>query len=352
MNENEYLSRTISGQLRQQLPVILISLLGLKGSAPRHDGSKMLVAADGKAYGTIGGSILEATAISRAKEALAEKRPELLHFDLTGKNTGREGMICGGTADVLLDYLAPVSDNLELADQWLEAVSGGKDCFLLTCFSGEEKHVRIGGRSLLLPDGTMAGNLPLNEADIDKIRNGLRTVTTTIVTPVGDWNVLIDPMRKLKTLYLFGGGHVAVPTAHIAAMAGFKVVVVDDRSDYASTDRFPDARQTVVTPDFAHAVEDQPIDKDSYIVIITRGHQFDRVVLEQALKTNAEYIGMISSRRKRDVMYDALREAGVSQSALDAVHSPIGLSIGGETPEEIAVSIVAEIISVRSGALS
>ncbi len=225
----------------------------------------------------------------------------------------------------------------------------GKDCFLLTCYSGNETSVRIGGRALMLPDGSILGRLPLDGESIGKIKGALRTITSSTVLKVGDWNFLIDPMRKLKTLYLFGGGHVAVPTVHIAAMAGFRVVVVDDRLDYANPERFPDAWLTCFSSDFAHAVEEQPIDKDSYIVIITRGHQFDRVVLEQALRTSAGYIGMISSRRKRDAMFASLLESDVTQSALDAVHSPIGLAIGGETPEEIAVSIVAELISVRSG---
>lgn len=350
MNENEYLAGILNDQFKKDLPAVLVSLLNLKGSSPRHEGSKLLVTADGKSYGTIGGSILEASAIKKAQYALKIKKPDLFRFDMAATGTGAEGMMCGGNAEVLLGYLEPSSANKKLAEQWLAAVTGGKDCFLLTFFSGDEGDIKIGGRSLMFKDGTLLGDLPLDEAAAGKIKEALRTVTSATVLQAEDWNVLIDPMRKLKTLYLFGGGHVAVPTAHIAAMAGFRVVVVDDRPEYANAERFPEARETVVTPDFAHAVEDRPIDKDSYIVIITRGHQFDRVVLEQALKTNAEYIGMISSRRKRDVMYTSLRESGVPQSALDGVHSPIGLAIGGETPEEIAVSIVAEIISVRSSA--
>lgn len=349
MNENELLARTVCAQMEQNLPVALVSLLSLKGSTPRHEGTKMLIAADGKPYGTIGGSLMEASAIDKARAALEKGSPEVFTFELNEANAGASGMICGGTAEVLVDYLEPSPANRELAAGWLNAVSGGEDCFLITCFSGIAGNIHVGGRALMLHHGGLLGALPLTEENINGIRNELRTITTSAVMPFGDWNVLVDPMRKLKTLYLFGAGHVAVPTAHIAAMVGFRVVAIDDRPEYASVERFPDARGVIVTGDFAHAVEDVPINEDSYIVIITRGHQYDREVLQQALKTKAGYIGMISSRRKRETIYAALRKTGVEQSALDAVHSPIGLNIGGETPEEIAVSIVAELISVRSG---
>jgi xanthine dehydrogenase accessory factor len=159
---------------------------------------------------------------------------------------------------------------------------------------------------------------------------------------------MIDPVRKVKTLYCFGAGHVAVPTAHLAALVGFRVVVVDDRAEFSNAERFPDASQTLVIKDFYRALENLEIDSDSFVVIVTRGHQYDRAVLEQALKTNAGYIGMISSRRKRDAIYEYLVSQGVSRGKLDQVHSPIGLDIAAETPAEIAVSIVAELISERN----
>jgi xanthine dehydrogenase accessory factor len=159
---------------------------------------------------------------------------------------------------------------------------------------------------------------------------------------------MVDRIRKLKTLYCFGGGHVAVPTAHLAVLAGFRVVVIDDRPEFANAERFPEAHNVFVIKDFNNAFEGLEIDEDSFIVIVTRGHQYDRAVLEQALQTSADYIGMISSRRKRDAIYEYLMSQGVKKERLEQVHSPIGIDIGGETPEEIAVSIVAELIKVRS----
>ena len=159
---------------------------------------------------------------------------------------------------------------------------------------------------------------------------------------------MVDRVCKLKTLYCFGAGHVAVPTARLATLAGFRVIVVDDRPEYANKERFPDAYSTMVVKDFKHTLEGFEIDKDSYIVIFTYSHQYDREVLEQAINTEAGYIGMISSKRKRAAIFEALMAKGVKKERLEWVHSPIGLDIGAETPEEIAVSIVAELIQVRS----
>ena len=149
-------------------------------------------------------------------------------------------------------------------------------------------------------------------------------------------------------MFLFGAGHVAVPTAHIAALVGFRVVVIDDRPEFANAERFPSASRIVVTDDFNQALKGLDIDRDSFIVIVTRGHQFDREVLEQSLKTSAGYIGMISSRKKKEAIFQALIARGFNKERLEEVHSPIGIPIGGETPEEIAVSIVAELIQERS----
>jgi xanthine dehydrogenase accessory factor len=159
---------------------------------------------------------------------------------------------------------------------------------------------------------------------------------------------MVDRIRKMKTIYCFGAGHVALPTAHLAALVGFRVVILDDRKEYANPDRFPEANKTLILNDYNRAMDGLDIDEDSFIVIVTRGHKYDREVLEQALKTSAGYIGMISSRRKRQAIYDALTAEGIKKERLDWVHSPIGIDIGGETPEEIAVSIVAELIKVRN----
>lgn len=348
MNENEVLATALHNQLGKAAPVVLVSIVNLQGSTPRHDGAKMLVGLGGQTWGTIGGSLIEASAIREAGIVLKTAQSRRLDFDLNGQDASSKGMICGGKANLLLDYLAPTHENKEFASAWYEAVLRGQDFFLLTQLQENVGSFGVLGHAVLYHDGKFIGNCSLEAADTENLRTELHNISVTAVFNVRDTQVMIDSVRKVKTLYCCGAGHVAVPTAHIAALVGFRVVVLDDREEYANSERFPEAYQTVVTNDFNHALDGRPIDEDSFIVIVTRGHRFDREVLEQALHTSAGYIGMISSRRKKAALFEALLAKGLKQSDLDRVHSPIGLDIGGETPEEIAVSIVAELIQERN----
>ena len=162
----------------------------------------------------------------------------------------------------------------------------------------------------------------------------------------GDVEVFIEPILSQPTLYIFGGGHISLPLAKMAKLAGLKVAVVDDRAEFANPQRFPEAELTLAE-DFNTAFSRLQIGKSSYIVIVTRAHQSDELVLEQALGTPAKYIGMIGSKAKCKAIFSHLLAKGIPQEQLDKVHAPIGLEINAQTPEEIAVSILAEMIKVR-----
>jgi xanthine dehydrogenase accessory factor len=161
-------------------------------------------------------------------------------------------------------------------------------------------------------------------------------------------DVFVEPIIAIPTLYLFGGGHVSLQIANVAKMVGFKIVVIDDRPAFANKERFPMADETRVE-DMYTVFERLHIDDQSYIVAVTRGHQHDEPVIEQAIKTEARYIGMIGSKRKISRMWKKLIERGADKNRLAQVHAPIGLEIGADTPEEIAVSIVAQLIESRRG---
>lgn len=158
----------------------------------------------------------------------------------------------------------------------------------------------------------------------------------------------IKEFKLSSTAYIFGGGHVAYALEPVLRHVDFKTVVIDDREEYANSSRFPHAERTIVTDDFDHAFDDIQTDNDSYIIIVTRGHRGDLKVLRQALKRPYAYLGMIGSRRKNSLLFDTLKKEGVTEEQISSVHAPIGLSIGSETPEEIAISIVAEIIQCRA----
>lgn len=162
----------------------------------------------------------------------------------------------------------------------------------------------------------------------------------------GIMKVLVEPILSQPTVYIFGAGHIGFAVSKIAKMTGFRVAVIDDRPAYANTDRFPDADDFYVE-DPATMVAKLNIGESAYLIIACRGHLDDQRVLEQAIKTPAAYIGMLGSKKKTKTVFLNLKTSGVQKEVLEKVHAPIGLPIATETPEEIAVSIMAEIIDVR-----
>jgi xanthine dehydrogenase accessory factor len=162
----------------------------------------------------------------------------------------------------------------------------------------------------------------------------------------GTLEVFIEPVLPPATLYLFGAGHVALSTCQVAANAGFDVIVTDDRSSYATAERFPAARE-VHALDFEDATKKLEPNESSFIVIVTRGHRDDMRILRWAVQTRARYVGMIGSKRKVIEIFKALQKEGLPAHLFDRVHAPIGLDIGAITPEEIAVAIAAELIAIR-----
>ncbi len=162
----------------------------------------------------------------------------------------------------------------------------------------------------------------------------------------GTLEVFVEPVLPPALLYVFGAGHVAINVCEIATKAGFDLIVSDDRTSYATRERFPAAKEVHVL-DFDEAVRKFDPNETSYIVIVTRGHRDDMRILRWAVHTRARYIGMIGSKRKVIAIFKALQDEGVPANLFDRVHAPIGLDIGAITPEEIAVAITAELIAVR-----
>jgi xanthine dehydrogenase accessory factor len=243
----------------------------------------------------------------------------------------------------------------------------GEEAALVTIVSATGSTPREEGAKMLVkPDGTIIGTIGggnleaqvINEA-VGVIKQGKPKRLHMSLTAKeaeeagmicgGDLEVFIEPILTAPTMYIFGGGHISLPLAQMGKLLGFKIAIIDDRAEFASTKRFPEA-EMVLAGDFSKAFSKLKIDKTSYIVIVTRGHQNDELVLEWAVGTPAQYIGMIGSQTKVKTVFSHLLAKGVSKGRLDSVYSPIGLEIGAQTPEEIAVSILAEIIKVRRSA--
>lgn len=158
----------------------------------------------------------------------------------------------------------------------------------------------------------------------------------------------VEEFNLETTAYIFGAGHVGLALEPVLRYVNFKTAVIDDREEYANRERFPEAAEVKVLPDFKHSFDEIQTDENSYIVIVTRGHMGDYDVLKDALKQKSAYVGMIGSRKKNAMLFDMLRKEGYSEDDIARVHAPIGLSIKAETPEEIAISIAAEMIQVRA----
>ncbi len=240
----------------------LVTIVSAQGSTPQRIGAKMLVFADGRTVGTIGGGCYENDAFGKAREALDTRRPRLVHYDLSDDFAEESGLICGGQMDVY-----------------------------------------------------------------------------------------IEPIEPSPQLYIIGAGHVAFHLAPLAHEVGFKTHVLDDREKFANRERFPLADEVIVDsiPDWLSGAE---LSSQAYAVIVTRGHRHDLDALRALVARDLRYVGLIGSRAKVARIYEALVAESTPAEALGRVHAPIGLDIGAITPQEIAVSIVAELIGIRHGRLS
>jgi xanthine dehydrogenase accessory factor len=172
------------------------------------------------------------------------------------------------------------------------------------------------------------------------------------LVPLGPDRLVIEPVVPPDTVYLIGAGHVSKEIAWLTHRLAFRTVVIDDRPEFASKERFPMADSLRVCPDYTDVFTGFTLGEDSFIVIVTRGHRFDKKVLAQALASKAGYIGMIGSARKKDTIYHGLMDDGVDPSEFERVHCPVGLDIEAETPAEIAVSIAAQLIDHRARRLA
>jgi xanthine dehydrogenase accessory factor len=330
---------------------VLARIVRQTGSAPRTVGTILLVKADGTLVGSIGGGLLEHDVLRKAQEVLASGRCAVLEVRLTGREVAASEMLCGGNVDVLVEPVFPTDAGARsVFQEMLTIIQEGRRGTLVTLVADGREG---GARFLVLEDGTVIGDtssLPgMAGVDITRWANIRDPKLVILAECEGRPAVFLDPVEAEAVLLLFGGGHISMFVAPLARMVGFRVCVIDDRGEFANSRRFPTADQLMVCS-VAEAFNRISVTPATFIAIVTRGHIHDREALRAALATRPAYIGMIGSRRKRDLIYGSLREGGVTAEDLRRVHSPIGISIGAETPEEIAVSIVAELIQVRAQA--
>jgi len=261
-------------------------------------------------------------------------------------------MICGGEAEVLVEFVSAEDKILgEIISRVLTLNESREIGYLFTHVSMPRGGQIAGSVNHLLVEerGARIGRLPGEEEALKAVPDRrLLKPSQMLETQALEYPVLLEWLRPRGTVYIFGAGHVGVCVAHLASYVNFRVVVMDDRADFVTPERIPDAEHLVALKSFDEAFKDLLVDEESYIVIVTRVHSHDRFVLDQSLRTKAVYIGMIGSRRKNRIVFERLLSDGFTRDDLERVHAPIGLPIGGETPEEIGISILAEMIQIRN----
>ncbi len=332
------LLRLLCSELAAGRTAAMATVVFQAGSAPRGAGSRLLAGPAGLLGGTTGGGLAEAKVIEACRTACETQKASVLDIAMDGTLAARSEMICGGQVRVLIETFDPAREELVRTAALALKAAEGAGCRIVRPYPSERTTW-----TLLYDDGSTEG-VSLNDGTKEALLS--TPLDEAALVPCNDVTYFCEQCRPPERMIIVGGGHVSRPTAAIAGLAGFAVHVLDDRPEYANRGRFPNA-EVHVTPEYANCFEPLHVTPRDYIVIVTRGHLFDGVAAAQALRTPALYIGMIGSTRKRRQIYEKLLESGFTEQDLARIHAPIGLDIGAETPEEIAVSILAECIAVR-----
>ena len=335
-------------------PAVLATVVRTKGSTPQKPGAKLLVRKDGTGVGTLGGGCVEGDIWYAAKEILRRKGgPEFKDYFLNEEIAARDGLVCGGTMYFFIEPLWKPGDFLPFGREMMGAYESGNPISVAMVLKADSGRGIAGAKLLLREDGSTHGTL--GDADLDDLAlKAARRVADLgtnehLMTHDGT-ELYVEGFTTPPTLVLMGGGHVSKATYDLAILLKYRIYVVDDRVEFANRERFPGAEDTIVVSDYARGLDQVPINANTFIAIATRGHWFDDLALEAAIRTPAKYVGLMGSTRKTILIYQRLAGMGIPIEKLRQVHAPIGLDIGALTPEEIAVSIMSEIVMFRHGA--
>jgi xanthine dehydrogenase accessory factor len=328
--------------LRAGEKIALVTVILTTGSTPGKVGYKMLVSGrSGEIAGTVGGGMVEAEMIKAARSMLPAVGSRVVRVDIGVTPDDEENGICGGSIEFLIESFDAASAAL------FEEIGGAIGRAEVGAVISVIEQAGQPGKIFLknIDDGVAADNGLTPEVVAAAREMAAGEQPARIVSGRGI-KVCIEIVGRRPVVIIFGAGHLSFYIARFAKLVNFAVKVCDDREEFANKERFPDANEVIVA-NFENVFERLQVDENSYLVIVTRGHKCDEVVLEKALRTEAKYIGMIGSRRKVTTILQKLQEKGFSPEALSRVYSPMGISIGAVTPEEIALSTVCELVKIR-----
>ena len=346
MNERAALWLAAAEAVEAGRPAAFATVARKRGSLPMASDAKMLVTSDGGRWGTVGGGCTEADVTAQALATLEAGRPAFVKHTLNADLIGDLALSCGGTVELFVEPLVASAELARLCRAVGEGIERRRPATVATATewpNGPSKAAEVGGERWAVGAGDrLLGAARPGAPSIALDRHGHRHTAAFVDERTG---AFVEPIVRMPRLTIFGAGHVGAELAQLAARAGFYVVVVDDRAEFANPERMPSANEIVVE-DFRSVLDRLAFDEDDYVIAATRGHSYDAYIIERTAASGAGYVGMLGSERKRAVIWKSLEAAGVDPVALKRVRSPIGMEIGADTPAEIAVSVVAELVKL------
>lgn len=310
--------------------VALATVISTWGSAPRRAGSMMAVNERGDFVGSVSGGCVEGAVIQAAQEILKSQKPQRLHFGVADETAWDVGLACGGKIDI---FVQPALNTI--FEPLLIRLKADQASILSTVIAGEES--TLGSQNLTDGKGKLLAS-----------SDGLIALTELSTHPriVTGQNieVFVNPITASPTLVLIGGVHIAIALAKIATTLNFKTVIVDPRKAFGTADRFPDADELIQAwPQ--KAFEQHPLNSSTAVASLSHDPKIDDPALIAALNSDAFYVGALGSKKTQEKRRERLLKSGISEEALANLHAPIGVEIGAETPEEIALAIMAQVIA-------
>ncbi|MFQ7272384.1 XdhC family protein [Blautia producta] len=330
------LFETARKSMEKKQDLVFVTTISSSGSSPRGAGSKMLVLENGTSYGTIGGGNVEYVSIQHAREVLKQKQSCTRGFALHPDQVADLGMICGGDVVIFFQYISwENQDFYDLCTRILKSWDKNENTWLI--FDITEETVWKAGlyeeQEGLTGLGISDPSPLLQTKAVQKVLDGRK--------------YYCEPLVQKGRVYIFGGGHVAQALVPVLARLEFRCVVFDDREAFSNPQVFPEAEQCILG-DFNRISDYLSIQPQDYVCIMSRGHQYDYLIQKQILTTPAYYIGVMGSRKKKEVIRQKLLADGFFPEDISRITTPIGLDILAETPEEIAVSIAGQLIAERA----
>jgi xanthine dehydrogenase accessory factor len=323
-------------------PIALATVIQTWGSSPRREGAKMALTLEGNITGSVSGGCVEGAVFEAGVDVLKSNRPQLLHFGVADETAWELGLACGGSIDIFVKPL-----ELEVFQPLRSTLVDEKSAVLVTVVKGSDE---ILGREMLVrEDGRVIGTISdeLNERAAKLAGETLTQGESHRAMLNEDVEVFIEVIAPPPTLIAVGGVHITIALVTLAKILGYRTIVVDPRSAFGNESRFPHVDQLIqLWPD--EAFQQVPITRSTAIAMLTHDPKLDDPALKIALPSSAFYVGALGSKTTQAKRRQRLLEDGLPQKQLDRLHGPIGLEIGAGTPEEIAISIMAEIVAARN----